>query len=183
MPPQRADDAERHAGVADRRAGLDRPAVALTGDAHRPANGLCDRVERQALLVRATIAEALDLGIDDARIDRDDDVVAESEGWGRSGRAGPEEHPRRCTPKRRPSRGCATAGAFVRWAICMNASSANRPRPDLDGSNPRRSLFRATRSQTALLAKTSHSPRAGSRPFPRVAGIPYAEVYPRGLEA
>ena len=77
MPPQRADDAERHAGVADRRAGLDRPAVALTGDAHRPANGLCDRVERQALLVRATIAEALDLGIDDARIDRADDIVAE----------------------------------------------------------------------------------------------------------
>src|SRR6202035_5546079 len=87
---QRADDAERHqhagAGVANRRAGLDRPAVALTGDAHRPANGLCDRVERQPLLVWAAVAEALHLGIDDARIDRADDIVAEPEPLDRAGR-------------------------------------------------------------------------------------------------
>jgi hypothetical protein len=87
---QRADDAERHqhagAGVADRRAGLDRPAVALAGDAHCPANSLCDRVERQALLVGAAVSEALDLGIDDARIDRADDIVAEPEPLDRAGR-------------------------------------------------------------------------------------------------
>ena len=67
---QRADDAERQqhasAGVADRRAGLDRPAVALAGDAHRTARGLRDRVERQALLIRAAVTEPFDLGIDDA---------------------------------------------------------------------------------------------------------------------
>jgi hypothetical protein len=87
---QRADDAECHqhagAGVADRRAGLNRPAVALAGDAHRPANSLCDRVERQALLVRAAVAEALDLGTDDARIDRADDIVAEPEPLDSAGR-------------------------------------------------------------------------------------------------
>src|SRR6266705_4803985 len=57
-----ADDAERHqhagAGVADRWAGLDRLAVLLAGDAHRPARGLRDRVEREALLVGAAGAEA-----------------------------------------------------------------------------------------------------------------------------
>src|SRR5207253_1521153 len=80
---QRTDDAERHqhagAGVADRRARLDRPTVALAGDAHRPTRGLGDRIERQALLVRAAIAEALDLGIDDAGVDCADDVVTKSQ--------------------------------------------------------------------------------------------------------
>ena len=37
-------------------------------------------------VVRAAIAEALDLGIDDARIDRADDVVAEPEPFDRAGR-------------------------------------------------------------------------------------------------
>src|ERR1700730_14307895 len=87
---ERADDAERHqhagAGVADRRARLDGLAVALAGDAHRAARGLRDRVERQALFVRAAVAETLDLGIDDARIDRADDVVAEPEPFDRTGR-------------------------------------------------------------------------------------------------
>src|SRR5258708_29857174 len=68
---ERADDAERHqhagAGVADRRAGLDRLAVLLAGDAHRAARGLGDRVEREAILVWAAGAEALYLGLDDAR--------------------------------------------------------------------------------------------------------------------
>jgi hypothetical protein len=78
----------------------------------------------------------------------------------------------------------AIEGACNRGSICPLGNLHECLKyPDLDGSNPRGSLFRATRSQTALLAKTSHSPRAGSRPFPRVAGIPYAEVYPRGLEA
>src|ERR1051325_11092538 len=76
---QRADDAERHqhagAGVADGRAGLDRSAVALAGDAHRAAGGLRDRVERETLLVWAAVAETLDLGIDDAGSDRADHVI------------------------------------------------------------------------------------------------------------
>src|SRR3984893_89041 len=86
----RADDAERHqhagAGVANRRAGLDRPAVALAGNAHRPAHGLCERVDRHPLLVWAPIAEALHLSIDDARIDRAEDIVAEPEPLDRAGR-------------------------------------------------------------------------------------------------
>src|SRR5207302_2056629 len=60
---ERADDRERHqhagAGVPDRRAGLDRLAVLLAGNAHRPARGLRDRVERKALLVWAAGAKAL----------------------------------------------------------------------------------------------------------------------------
>ena len=87
---QRADDAERHqhagAGVADRRAGLDRPPARLAGDAHRAARGLRDRVEREPLLVRAAGAEALDLGVDDAGIDRADDIVAEPQPLDRAGR-------------------------------------------------------------------------------------------------
>src|SRR4051794_10902047 len=67
---QGADDAERHqhagAGVADRRAGLDRLAAWLAGDAHGAAGGLRDRIEREAVLVRAAGAEALYLGINDA---------------------------------------------------------------------------------------------------------------------
>src|SRR4029079_5822986 len=87
---QRADDAERQqhagAGVANRWAGLDRSAVALAGDTHRPTRCLCDRVERKPLLVRAPVAEALDLGIDDARINRADDIVAETQSLDRAGR-------------------------------------------------------------------------------------------------
>src|SRR5207302_7957700 len=86
---QRADDAERHqhtgAGIADRRPGLDRPAVALAGDAHRPSRTLRDRIERQTLLVRAAVSEALDLGIDDARIDRAHDVLPEPQPPDRTG--------------------------------------------------------------------------------------------------
>src|SRR5262249_26534183 len=86
---QRADDAERHqhagAGVADRGSGLDRPAVALAGDAHRTTRGLGDRVERQSLLVGAAVAKALDLGVDDARVYRADDVVAEPQTLDRTG--------------------------------------------------------------------------------------------------
>src|SRR5207237_6247692 len=87
---QRADDAERHqhagTGIADRRTGLDRPAIALAGDAHRAAGGLGDRVEGQALLIGAARAEALDLGIDYAWIDRTDDVIAEPQPLDRAGR-------------------------------------------------------------------------------------------------
>src|ERR1700730_12114007 len=87
---ERADDAGRHqhagAGVAGGRARLAGLAVALPGDAHRAARSLRDRIERQALLVRTAVAEALDLGINDARIDRADDIVAEPEPFDRTGR-------------------------------------------------------------------------------------------------
>ncbi len=87
---QRADDAERHqhagSGVADRRAGLDRSPARLAGDAHRAAGGLGDRVERKTALIGTAGAEALYLGIDDAGVDRADDVVAEPQPLDRAGR-------------------------------------------------------------------------------------------------
>ena len=58
------------AGVADRRARLDRAAVLFAGNAHCAAGSLRDRVERQPLLVWAAVAEPLHLSIDDARIVR-----------------------------------------------------------------------------------------------------------------
>src|SRR5271166_3360727 len=87
---QGADDAEGHqhagAGVADRRARLDRAAVLFAGNAHRAAGGLRDRVERQPLLERAAVAKAFNLSIDDRRIDAADDIVAEPQTLNRSGR-------------------------------------------------------------------------------------------------
>ena len=87
---QGADDAkgQQHAGagVADRRARLDRRAVPFAGNAHRAAGGLRDRVERQPLLERAAIAKALDLGIDDRRIDAADDIITEPQALNRAGR-------------------------------------------------------------------------------------------------
>ena len=87
---ERAQDADRHqhagAGVADRAAGLDRRLAGLAGDAHRAAGGLRDHVEGEALLVRAALAEALDLAIDDAGVDRLQHVVAETEALDRAGR-------------------------------------------------------------------------------------------------
>ena len=49
--------------------GLIGSAAGFAGDAHRPAAGLGDRIKAQALFVGAALAEALDLGIDDARVD------------------------------------------------------------------------------------------------------------------
>src|SRR5262249_58320329 len=75
-----AQDADRHQhagpGVAERGAGLDRRAVRLARDAHRAAGSLGDHVEGEVLLVRATLAETLDLGVDDARVQRADRLVA-----------------------------------------------------------------------------------------------------------
>src|SRR5579875_546964 len=80
---ERGQDADRAmqpgAGVADRQTGLDRPAVGLAGDRHRPAGRLRDHVEGEIVPVRPVIAEALDLGIDDPGIDLSDLVVAEAE--------------------------------------------------------------------------------------------------------
>src|SRR5271166_5846520 len=87
---QGADDAESHqhagAGVADRRTRLDRAAVLFAGYAHRTPRGLRDRVERQPPLVRAAVAKAFDLGIDDRRIDAADDIIAEAQTLNRAGR-------------------------------------------------------------------------------------------------
>ena len=87
---ERAEDADRHhhagAGVAERNAGPDRRPVRLAGDAHRAAGGLRDHVEGEVLLVGAALAEALDLGIDDAGVQRADRVIAEPQPLDRSGR-------------------------------------------------------------------------------------------------
>ena len=86
---ERAEDADRHqhagAGVADRRARLARLAAGFAGDAHRAAAGLRDHVEGERFLVRAALAEALDLAVDDAGVDLLQHVVAEAEALDRAG--------------------------------------------------------------------------------------------------
>ena len=44
-----------------------------------PPHSLGDRIEAQALLIGAALAEALDLGVDDARVEGADHVIAEAE--------------------------------------------------------------------------------------------------------
>ena len=87
---QGAEDRRRHqhagAGVAKAEARLDRRPVGLAGDADRAAGGLRDHVEGQPLLMRAAGAEALDLAIDDARVDFLDQLVIEAEALDRAGR-------------------------------------------------------------------------------------------------
>ena len=61
------------------RPGLDRPAVRLAGDRHRPAGRLGDHVEGEEVLVRAVVAKALDLGVDDPRVDLAHHVIAKAE--------------------------------------------------------------------------------------------------------
>src|SRR5439155_8954008 len=57
------------AGVAKAQAGFDWRPVWLTGNTDRAARGLRDHVEGQSLLMRAAGSEALDLAIDDTRVD------------------------------------------------------------------------------------------------------------------
>ena len=57
-----------------------------------PPHGLRDHVEGQVVLVRAALAEALHLGVDDAGIDLGDDVVAEAQPLDRAGREVLHEH-------------------------------------------------------------------------------------------
>ncbi len=87
---ERAQDADRHhhagAGVTERRAGPNRRAVGLAGDAHGAARGLRDHIEGEVLLVRAPFAEALDLAIDDAGVDGADRVIAKADALDRAGR-------------------------------------------------------------------------------------------------
>ncbi len=73
-------------------AGLQRPAVALAGDAHRPAAGLRDHVEREVVLERPAFAEALHLRVDDARVDRAHHVGAEPQPLDRAGGEVLDEH-------------------------------------------------------------------------------------------
>ena len=80
---QRRHDAVRgvHAGrqIGDRDAGTDAPAALFAGDAHHPAFGLQDQVERGAVTIRSRLAEAGDRAIDDARVARTAGLVAEPE--------------------------------------------------------------------------------------------------------
>src|SRR5258705_12493521 len=70
---QRAHDGDRHqhagAGITERDAGPGRRAVLVSGDAEGAAARLGNHVEGEVVLERAAFAEALDLGVDDARID------------------------------------------------------------------------------------------------------------------
>ena len=79
---QRGQDADRHvqpgAGVADGRAGLEGRRRARRW-CQGAADRLGDHVEGQEVAVRTVWRETLDLGVDDARIDALDLVVAEAE--------------------------------------------------------------------------------------------------------
>src|SRR2546428_8580300 len=80
---QRARDRDRHqhagAGITERHAGPGRRAVLVSGDAEGAAARLGNHVEGEVVLERAAFAEALDLGVDDARIDRLHDVIGQAQ--------------------------------------------------------------------------------------------------------
>src|SRR5204862_2168417 len=82
--PERQMDAGP--GVAGVRAGLDRRPALLAGDRERAAGRLGDHVEAEELAVRAVLGEPFDLGVDDARIERADFLVAEAEPLDGTGR-------------------------------------------------------------------------------------------------
>src|SRR5947207_10403498 len=69
---ERAQNRDRHqhagAGVTDRDARPGRRAVLVAGDAEGAAARLSDHVEGEVVLERAAFADALQLGVDDARI-------------------------------------------------------------------------------------------------------------------
>src|SRR5262249_14956461 len=73
------------ARVADGRAGLERLGLRGAGQAERAADRLGDHVEAHVVLVRP-LAEALDLRVDDPRVDLLDDVVAEAQPLDGAGR-------------------------------------------------------------------------------------------------
>ena len=80
--PQRGHHAERGvhagAGIADRRAGLERRRAGEPCHAHRAARGLRDHVEALVAAVGPVGAEALDRAVDQARIERVERVIAEA---------------------------------------------------------------------------------------------------------
>ena len=97
---ERAQDADRHqhagAGVAKRRARLDRRPVGLAGDAERATGGLRDHVESEVFFVWAAGPETLDLAVDDAGVDLLDLVIAEAQPLDRAGRHVLDRHVSLC---------------------------------------------------------------------------------------
>src|SRR6516225_293372 len=85
-----SQDACRHqhagSGVAERRPWLYRRTVGISGDADRTAGGLGDHVESEISFVRAALAKAFDLAVDDARVQLLNDIVTEAEAFDRAGR-------------------------------------------------------------------------------------------------
>ena len=80
-------DAAKHAGtgIAYGDAGPGRRAIRFTGHAEATAAGLRDHVEGEVFLEWAAFAEALDLGIDDAWVDRLHHVVGQAQTLDRAG--------------------------------------------------------------------------------------------------
>jgi len=80
-------DGQQHAGagVAQGRPGLARAPVALAGDRHRATVG--DHVESEIVLIGAALAESLDLGIDEAWVQRVEIVPAEPQPLDRTGQS------------------------------------------------------------------------------------------------
>ena len=93
---ERAEDADCHqhagAGIADRAAGFGRRVAGVARHAHRAARGLRDHVEGERFFVRAALAEALDLAIDDTGVDLLQHIVAEPQALDRAGREVLGEH-------------------------------------------------------------------------------------------
>src|SRR5438477_5419259 len=72
--------------VAKGGAGLDRCAVAITGDAGRAARRLRDHVEGEVLLIGTAGAETFDLAVDDAWVDLLDLIITKPQPLDRPGR-------------------------------------------------------------------------------------------------
>ena len=99
---QRAQDGDRHQhagpGIAEGDAGPRRRTVLFAGDAERASARLGDHVEGKVLLEGAALAEALDLRVDDAAVDRLDDVIGQAQSLDGAGgevlyhHVGPSEH-------------------------------------------------------------------------------------------
>src|SRR5712691_1687201 len=69
---------QSRARVADRRSRLERLGLRRAGEAQGPSHGLGNHVEAHVVLVW-TLAEALDLRVDEAGIDLPDDIVAKTQ--------------------------------------------------------------------------------------------------------
>ena len=85
LPPlvQRPQNRDHHhhagAGVADRDTGPGRRAVRVPGHAERAATGLRDHVEGEVFFERTAFAETLDLGVDDAGVDRLHHIIGQTQ--------------------------------------------------------------------------------------------------------
>ena len=72
---KRGEETRRHIG--DRGAGANGPLSRQAGDRHQPAHALRDLIEARALAIRPVLPVSRDAGIDDARIDRAQFLVAD----------------------------------------------------------------------------------------------------------